>query len=117
MKRRVIPAVPWSIASIDQLNEANAGLPAELAQVVRLERLNEYRRVAVVPPVRGERRQQSIFERQADAAEIARMLRFRIDADRPATFATKLLRECEDVVERRQEHTSELQSHSDLVCR
>ena len=55
-----------------ELNEPHAGLLAQLAQVAALERLDEDRRLAPVPAVLVERREQLLLERQADAAEIGR---------------------------------------------
>ena len=53
------------------------------AQVARLERLDEDRRVPAVPAMLRERREQLLLERQPDAAEVGRVLGFGIDADRP----------------------------------
>ena len=70
-------------------------------QILLLERLDEYGSVAAIPAVLRQRRDQLLFERQADAAEVGRMLGLGIDADRPAARRAEALGQLDHFVERR----------------
>ena len=66
-----------------QLHQWHLRHALELAQVGGLERLDEHRRVRPHVAVARQRAHERLLERQADALEVARMLGFRIHADRP----------------------------------
>src|SRR6266850_1393180 len=85
---------------LEQLNQLDPRLRTDLPQV-RLERLDEDRRARGVPSVPIERGQQAILQRQADAAEVGRVLRLRVDADRASELVPQLLRQLDHLVEGR----------------
>ena len=85
----------------DELHEANLGLRAKRPEILLLERLDEHRRVAPVPAVFAERGEQRLLQRQLDVAEIGRMLGLGIDTDVTSARRAELLRERDDLVERR----------------
>ncbi|MCY1220452.1 hypothetical protein D9M72_324650 [compost metagenome] len=89
----------------DQLDQLHVGQPAaqrasHRAQAAALEALDKHRRLAQVG-LRAQGRCQLVFKWQADAAEIARMLQFGIDADGFAGAQRGLLGQPHDLVEGR----------------
>jgi hypothetical protein len=86
---------------VDQLHQPDPRLASKHPKVARFERLDEHRCVAPVPSMLLEHFEQAILERQADAAKVRRMLRFGINADGASQLAFELLRERDDLVERR----------------
>src|SRR5207344_1022189 len=73
----------------------------QVLQAGWFERLDDHRRVAVVPAGLRERAQQAVFERQSDALVVGGMLGLRVDADLAILLARLALDEVDDLFERR----------------
>src|SRR5476649_301088 len=99
MEHGLVPPIPGSPGFVDQLNQPDARLLAQRAEVRRFERLDEDGRLAAVPAVCAQPLEQTTLERQPDALEVARMLRLRVHTDRTAELAPELLRELDHLVE------------------
>jgi len=84
--------------SFDQLNQLERRLRTKFAEI-GLERLDEHRRSRFAPSVAIERREYSILEWQADAAEVGGMFALGIDADRATELVAELQRQLDHFVE------------------
>ena len=102
---RVSPATMKSYGrppgALEQLDERHLELAVERLQVADLERLHEHVRAALVQAVAVERAHERLLERQADRAEVRRVLGLGVDADRAAQLARQALGEVDDLLERR----------------
>src|SRR5205085_4991661 len=87
--------------SIDEADELHRGTRAQFPEIPGLERLDEDRGRAVIPPGALERGEQAILEREPEAAVILGMLGLRVDADRAALLLRLALHEDDDLVEGR----------------
>ena len=88
------PGAPSSCTS------GTSSVRVERLQVADLERLHEHERAALVQVVVVERAHERLLERQADRAEVRRVLGLGIDADRAAQLVRQALGEVDHLLER-----------------
>ena len=93
--------------AIEQLHQRQMGHVAQLSQVVRVERLDEYGRTLAAIAKSLEGPQHGSFLRQSDGGEMGGVLGFRIHADPRVDMAQRVALRCQlqDFIERRHEQS------------
>ena len=100
-RRKCDGAVDGHIVTVHQLHEFHLRAAAQVLQVGNFKTLNEHRSVAVVHAETGERRQQFVFERQAQGAVKGRVFGLGVDADHTAFFFGLAAHQLQYLVKRR----------------